>query len=374
MSDAAIPDTGYDKKLNVNYRILLETLKQLDYDDFLRACPRYVEFVTEIDVSKLLIFRRVAEAWSDEEISLPNNLMDVRQFNDTKGEIAGVITREIKRGDPRNLEYEAVRDSMLDMNNLTANVTEKVMTSEQFMKNVRGSIEKKADRGIQEEEIVGSINQIGTELSRLSERLDRLEKIDRPTSTSNGKDVNPEKDGAFKEVRKVELNVPRSWSVRANDVDESFVVEEKRGKEEGGDLSVEISDGQGSLVWKVRSTKLGHSLLYERVKKLFLELLGEGRISTDLSYSLPDEEEKRNFSPETREGRVWLMDNWTLRKGLFNREYEQTLTFRVQDSSWSVDVRMKNSEVVSFKRTLENLMAKILLSGEKEGDVSRPYK
>ena len=128
------------------------------------------------------------------------------------------------------------------------------------------------------------------------------------------------------------------------------------------------------MVWKVNTTKLGHSQLYERIKKLLLEFLGEGRVSSEQSYSFPGEGENRNFSPEIKGGKVKSIDNWAPRKGLFNREYEQTLTFMVGESSWSVDVKMKNSDVVSFKKILEELMAMILLSGDEVTGDSRSYE
>ena len=369
-----IQGTGYDKKLNVNYSILKEILRESNFDEFLRACPRYVEFVTEMDITRLLYFKGIAESWSDEEIELPGNLMDVRQFNDCKGRIVASILTEIKRGDPRNLEYEVVQDSMLDMNNLTAAVTEKVMSSDHFIKKVQESLENKEDKGISEGEVEASINLIETELSGLSRRLNILENSEGSSHHSDNEEFKQKKVESPKETKMIEINVNRSWSVRVSDADKSFIIKEKRGKEEGGTLNVEISDGLGSLVWKVNTTKLGHSQLYERIKKVLLEYLSEGSVSSEQNYSFPVERENRNFSPEIRGGRVISIDNWVPRKGLFNREYEQALTLTVGESSWSVDIRMKNSDVASFKKTLEELMAMILLSGDEVTDDSRSYK
>jgi hypothetical protein len=358
------PGTGYDKKLNVNYGILLETLRELDYDDFLRACPRYVEFVTELDVEKLLIFKGVAENWSDDEITLPNNLMDHRQFAETKGEIVGAITREIKRGDPRNLEYEAVENAMMDMNNLTANVVEKVITSEPFAQRIQESIAKKTSQEDSKEDFVGAVNQLNQELTEVKEKLEKMEKI-QPAKAMISDDKTRVLPETPREVLKISLKVKRKWGIKANDADNSIDIHEKREKEEGGDLNVEMTDGNSSIIWKVKTTQLGHSVLYERVKKVLVEFLATGEISTDLTYSFPKENEERNFKPELRSGSVWFMDNWPVKRGLFNQKYERPLTFLVGRSSWTVDIRMKVSDVQGLKSGLTSLVDMVLLSGEE---------
>jgi hypothetical protein len=360
-----IPDTGYDKKLNVNYRILLETLRELDYDDFLRACPRYVEFITEIDVEKLLMFKGVAENWSDDEITLPNNLMDHRQFAETKGGIVGAITREIKRGDPRNLEYEAVENSMLDMNNLTANVIEKVITSEPFVQRIQESIAKRTSQEEgSNEDLVGAVNQLNQELTEVKEKVVKMEKVE------SARYIAPlEKPEKFhepvREILKISLKVKRTWGIKANDADNSIDIHEKREKEEGGDINVEMTDGNGAVIWKVRTTQLGHSVLYERIKKVLVEFLAVGKISADLTYSLPKENEERNFMPEMKNGNVWLIDNWPVKRGLFNQKYERSLSFIVGSSSWTVDIRMRMSDVIDVKSALTGLMHMVLLTGEE---------
>ncbi|MDA8055733.1 MAG: hypothetical protein M0Z77_08840 [Thermoplasmatales archaeon] len=360
-----IPDTGYDKKLNVNYRILLETLRELDYDDFLRACPRYVEFVTEVDIEKLLIFEGVAENWSGEEITIPDNPMDHRQFTKIKGEIVGAITREIKRGDPRNLEYEAVENAMMDMNNLTANVIEKVVTSEPFVQRIQEAIAKRTSQGEESnEDLVGAVNQLNHEFTEVKEKLEKMEKV------QSARSVTPlekpkESHEPVQEILKISLKVKRTWGIKANDADNSIDIHEKREKEEGGDINVEMTDGNGSVIWKVRTTQLGHSVLYERIKKVLVEFLAVGEISTDLTHSLPKENEGRNFMPEMKNGSVWMIDNWPVKRGLFNQKYERPLSFIVGSSSWTVDIRMKMSDVIDVKSALTGLMDMILLSGEE---------
>jgi hypothetical protein len=387
-----IPDTGYDKKLNVNYGILKETLKELDYDDFLRACPRYPEFITEIDVNKLLTFRGVAVNFSGEEVDIPDNLMDYRQFVDAKGKIIGAITREIKRGDPRNLDYGVVQESMMDMNNLTEKVIEKTITSSPYMQKIQEILSRKMTQEEEEQtvsnseltetvnELTNKINEMTNEFIEIKKKMEKTkpaETIDSPkiresedTESSESVPMNTE------QISKIEMSVVRTWLISVNDADDSVYIQEKREKEEGGDINVEMTDGSGSVIWKVKATKLGHSALYERIKNIMIEFFAKGEVSTNLTYSLPNENEERNFTPEIKQGKVWATDSWSTERGLFNKKYEKSLTFVVGRSSWKVEVETKMYDVKGLKSALMNLMDMILLSGETEArkDDSRPLR
>jgi len=125
----------------------------------------------------------------------------------------------------------------------------------------------------------------------------------------------------------------------------------------------------------VKATKLGHSALYERIKNIMIEFFAKGEVSTNLTYSLPKENEERNFTPEIKQGKVWATDNWSTERGIFNKKYEKPLTFIVGRSSWKVEVETKY-DVKGLKSALMDMMNMILLSGETEmrKDDSRPLR
>lgn len=386
-----IPDTGYDKKLNVNYGILKETLRELDYDDFLRACPRYPEFITEIDVNKFLTFRGVAVNFSGEEVDIPDNLMDYRQFVDAKGKIVGAITREIKRGDPRNLDYGVVQESMIDMNNLTERVIEKTITSSPYMQKIQEILSRKMaqeeeEQTVSNSELTETVNELTNKINEMTNEFIEIKKKmekTRPAETSDSTKIQKSEDTESSEsapmnteqISKIAMSVVRTWRIRVNDADDSIYIQEKREKEEGGDVNVEMTDGSGSVIWKVKATKLGHSALYERIKNIMIEFFAKGEVSTNLTYSLPKENEERNFTPEIKQGKVWATDNWSTERGIFNKKYEKPLTFIVGRSSWKVEVETKY-DVKGLKSALMDMMNMILLSGETEmrKDDSRPLR
>ncbi|MEM3191608.1 MAG: hypothetical protein QW292_05835, partial [Candidatus Parvarchaeota archaeon] len=302
-----IPDSGYDKKLNVNYSILLDTLKALDYDDFLRACPRYPEFVTEIDISKLFMFRGIAESFAEEEIDIGENITDYREFERVKGEIVAAITREIRRGNPRNLQYEATEKAMEDMNALTGKTIEKIMQEEEFMQKMGEEFKKYINENKKmDPDIIRTINQMHNEIISLKRQIEEMKEERRNVLSELESLPSPPRVEKPDETQPsiLEFSKPRKWQVYVTDDGNIDILNEVRGNEEGGDIPVEITDGENSVLWKVKCTQQGHSILYERSKKIMNEYLLDGRVTTTLMYSYPQEGEKRIFSPEIRNGRV----------------------------------------------------------------------
>ncbi|MEM3192983.1 MAG: hypothetical protein QW292_13050, partial [Candidatus Parvarchaeota archaeon] len=368
-----IPDTGYDKKLNVNYSILLSTLKALDFDDFLRACPRYPEFVTEIDIEKLYIFHSIAESWSGEKIKMSDNLTDRHEFEKTKGEIIAAITREIKRGDPRNLEFESVEKSMKEMNDLTVKVIGDILFSEDFINKVREGIIKNDLQKSQvtegHEEIIHAFDDLRQENEKLKMEIEKIkERASEPSSLPVHMSIISE------EAHPLTFSVSRYWEVAVTDQGEIDITNEKREGEEGGDIRVRISDGENELVWPIYCMPSGHSILYERVKKLLSEFLLTGKILSSLTYSNPKDGEIRLFSPEIENGKVKYFDHWEVRGSLFGSRYEKEITVEIGRSAWSFLVRLKTYDVPEFARNITTLINMILLSGEVVSDDRQSFK
>lgn len=361
-----IAGTGYDKSLNLYYGILLRTLDGSDFDDFLRACPRYDDFVMDIDVQKLLFWRKVANAMiknKDADLSLPDNLMDLWKFNELKGQIVGEIIKEIRSGDPRNLEYEGLEKSMDNLNHLLADtVTEHVQSPEFFVK-FREMV-KPQERNENNEETINAINDIEKELRELREKIKEME-ITSKTNTSSSPSKPAQAPPPSPPPRSpLRYSSEKYWKIEVNDADDTPAVREKRETEEGGQIEVLISCAQGSLRWKVDASRNGQGILYDRMKRVLVEYLSMGNVQTDLSWSYPEGNEKRIFAPVGE-----MQDSWkTQGKALFTRNFSSNFQVRVGQSQWQIYIEMKELNLRNFKERIIAIIRIVLLSGEEDNE------
>jgi hypothetical protein len=278
---------------------------------------------------------------------------------------------------------------MIDMNNLTEKVIERTITSSPYMQKIQEILSRKMtqEETVSNSELTETVNELTNKINEMTNEFMEIKKKmekTRPAKTNDSPKIRESEDTESSEsapinteqISKIEMSVVRTWLIRVNDADDSVYIQEKREKEEGGDINVEMTDGSGSVIWKVKATKLGHSALYERIKSIMIEFFAKGEVSTNLTYSLPNENEERNFTPEIKQGKVWATDSWSTERGLFNKKYEKSLTFVVGRSSWKVEVETKMYDVKGLKSALMNLMDMILLSGETEArkDDSRPLR
>lgn len=360
------PGTGYDKSLNLYYGIFLRTLEGLDFDDFLRACPRYADFVSDLDVQKLLLWRNVAVAMLKNEsadLALPDNLMDLWKFNELKGQIAGAIIKEIRSGDPRNLEYEGLEKSMDNLNHLLADTVTEHVQSPEFDEKLREMVKPQEKNG-NNEETVNAINEMEKELRELREKIKEMElspKTNMPSPPSKPAQAPLPSPPPRSPLR---YSSDKYWKIEVNEADDTPAVREKRETEEGGQIDVTVSCAQGSLRWKVDTSRNGQGILYDRMKRVLVEYLSTGSVLMDLTWSYPEGNEKRIFVPLGE-----MQDSWkTQGKALFTRNFNGDFQVKVGQSQWQTYIEMREINLHNFKERIIAVVRMVLLSGEEDNE------
>ena len=373
--------TGYDVVIHRNLMVFMDTLEGLDYRGFVRGCPRHPGHVTMMDLEWGLKLKKVAEGFAESEdmeldIEVPANPYDRFAFSEFCGEIIKEIEREIKRSDPRNLEAEATKDALKNLNLSALEVVREIAPQKVEDAIKRDGITQKAAGRTEVENALNKLNEKDEDKDQRISALElEIQKMKNgppqvPSQVSGLLHAGP----AVPDRLPLKLKVERFWTLKLRDIDDSPRVTETRGKEDGGDISVELSNGSGNFKWNVHATPSGQSVLYERMKKVLLDFLETGRVKSDLTYALPSGNEERSFAPEQREGQVHITSSWEPVRGLFSREYTTDITMRIGESSWSVNVRMKLNEVEKFKQILVEVVNEVLLTGEVErGTDDGPY-
>ena len=340
-------------------------------------------YITESDINELREFA----AMLDVDLSEYTNeaLRDKTIFSDAKG----LIEREFWRQffietRPTNLETKLTGEILEREDEIIERIGERaiesIINTEEFKQMLQEALTKVHEEGEGERATTGKggliegMNELAERISKLEADMASLKAQRDQTTNGSGKRTSRIQEEGSEPVEtggvfKLAISVDRNWVVSVSDVDDSLLIKEKREREDGGDITVGISDGSGSVTWKVRATKIGHSILYERTKKVIGEFLLKGSVFTDLTYSFPRENEERNFIPEITGGKIKVRDEWPLeRGGLFNKKYEKILTFTVGSSSWSVEVETRIGNIQNLKFALIDLMDMILLSGETIGE------
>jgi len=375
------PDRGAYQQWQRQHEGMLESaLKQSIYL-FVMTAGRGI-YITESDINELREFA----AMLDVDLSEYTNeaLRDKTIFSDAKGLIENEFWRQFfVETRPTNLETKLTESILEREDEMVERVVERAIenmtNTEGFKQMLQEALTKVHGEGEGERAttekggLIEGVNELAEKVSKLEAGMASLKAQKDQMANESEKRVNgiqeerpePIETG---EVSKLAISVDRNWVVGVNDFDDSLLIKEKREREDGGDITVEISNGSGSVTWKARTTETGHSALYERTKKVIGEFLLKGSVSTDLTYSFPEENEERNFLPEITGGKIKVRDAWPLeRGGLFNKKYEKILTFTVGSSSWSVEVETRIANVRDFKFALIDLMDMILLSGETIG-------
>jgi len=372
------PDRGAYQQWQRQHEGMLEPALAQSIYLFIMTAGRGI-YITESDINELREFA----AMLDVDLSEYTNeaLMDKAIFSDAKGLIEKEFWRQFFiETRPTNLEAKLTEEILEREDEILERIGERaiesIINTEEFKQMFQEALtklheEREGERattgkgGLIEgvNELAERISKLEADIASLKAQRDQIadESEKRVSGIQEERSEPIETGGVFK----LAISVDRNWVVAVNDYDDSLLINEKREREDGGDITVEISDGSGSVTWKVRATKIGHSILYERTKNVIGEFLLKGSVSTDLTYSFPGENEERDFIPEITGGKIKVRDEWTLeRGGLFNKKYEKILTFTVGSSSWSVEVETRMGNVKNLKFALIDLMDMILLSGE----------
>jgi len=375
------PDRGAYQQWQRQHEGMLEPALAQSIFLFIMTMGRGI-YITESDINGVREFAEML----DVDLSEYTNeaLMDKTIFSDAKGLIEKEFWRQFFVDTrPTNLEIKSMEEMLGREDEIVERIGEKAIRNmtdtEEFKQMLQEALTKVHEEGEGERtasgkgDLIEGVNELAEKVSKLEAGMASLKAQKDQMANESEKRVNgiqeerpePIETG---EVSKLAISVDRNWVVGVNDFDDSLLIKEKREREDGGDITVEISDGSGSVTWKARTTKIGHSALYERTKKVIGEFLLKGSVFTNLTYSFPGENEERDFLPEITGGKIKVRDAWPLeRGGLFNKKYEKILTFTVGSSSWSVEVETRITNVRDFKFALIDLMDMILLSGETTG-------
>ena len=382
-----IPDTGYDKKLNVNYTLLIRTLNKLGYDEFLEACPRFGDFVTSLDLDKLVMFRGVAEAFADESIEKPENVMDPAVFNDVKGKVVGSITEEIKRGDPK--------DKMIEMYERKAESDSEALEEaayryyeehgEELIKKLHiegqdygsvvkaiGQLKEELNKSIKEgmENAQREISELKTDLeehirsavepqkARGDQTLMELtDAAATPAENDTGQNQSDE------ELPFISVRTGKLWSVLADqETGEVIVAKEKYSRFPEGSANLTLVTNYGVITWPLVLRQNGGETLYSRLKRSLMEYLGTGNLLTSDPYYPVDRSDKRiYFGPKFESGKV--VRQGTI--GAIKDRYQDitisldssSMTFSLEFSMWG---RVENWD--TFVLGITSLIEQVLLS------------
>lgn len=365
--------TGYDVVIHRNWEVFRDTLEGLDYRGFLRGCPRHPGRVTMMDLEWALKMKKAAEGFAQaegndpEEIPVPGNPYDRFAFSEFCGSIVKIIELEIKRSDPRNLEAEATKGALKSLNLSALEVIREVAPAkvEEAIKRDR-TVQKSENR----EDLENAVNELNEKDGEKDRRIAALEAdIEKlksaPVPAPLTVPTQPERARPWVPDRlPLKMKVERFWTLKLKDIDDSPRIMETRGKENGGNIPVQVSIGDGNFTWIVITTPEGQSVLYERFKKILIDFLVTGKVKSDLTYSVPSENERRTFAPEVMDGQVSMERHWEPVRGIFSKEITRDVGVRIGDSSWTVNVRMKLNEVEKFKEVAVELVTRILLTGE----------
>lgn len=374
--------TGYDMVIQRNKEVFLETLVGVDYTGFLRGCPRNPGHVTQMDLLWTMKIRAVAMGFGNREnegppdIPIPADPYDPIEFSKFTGQIIEEIEKEIKHSDPRNLEAEAAKESIEDLNQSIKAIVADIVPQKvdqilpREVANQEDVIKKEYEEALnvlntKDEEKTKKIEELET---RIREIQESMKQTPAPAPSEPAKPA-PE---APLDRLSLAMKVDRFWAVRTRDIDDSIDVREVRGKEGGGELNLTVSAGAGNLYWIIDSTPEGQSILYERLKKSIVEFMETGSVHSDLMYSMPREGETRIFAPRITNGQIYVKDGWIQEKGVFSREYSSLLIVSIGESRFTIDFRLKLSQIERFKELVKELVNRILLSGDEVAN-DRPY-
>lgn len=372
--------TGYDLVIQRNLRVFLDTLDGLDYSGFLRGCPRFPGYVTEMDLMWALQMKDVAVGFADRKdqealvISVPTDPYDPISFVTFKSKIVQEIEKEIKRSDPRNMDAEVAEKSIADLNSSITAVIQDIVPQK-----VDQILPKEVERqeSIVKEEYEKALNalydkdeQKDKKIEELESRIREIQEIQEFMKQSPAPSPLPASAPTQEEVPKPDklplvMQVNRFWTVKTKDIDDSIWVQETRGKEGGGELNLTVSAGAGNLYWIVNSTPEGQSILYERLKKIMTEFMETGSVHSDLMYAMPREGETRIFTPRVTNGQIYTKDGWEPQKGVFSREFSSLLIVSLGESRFTMDFKLRLSELAVFKGLIRELVNRVLLSGDE---------